>query len=135
MLESGRSLQWFYFISEVIHLQHAMQTPVAGVQRAHGPRNPFQVAVVVTVSRDKRVVLLHGTLIIVGDNRKMFGQQAPLDFHVNHMSLASEVDLIGKLALSLSSTHPVGHLPGDHNFRGSEAPSREGMGAADRGQE
>lgn len=112
-----------------------MQTPVAGVQCAHGAGNPFQVAIVVAVSRDKGVVILHGALIILGDNRKMSGQQVLLDFHVKHMSLAPEVNLIGQLALSLSSTHPVGHLPGDHNLRGSEAPSWEGMGAAGWGQE
>jgi len=112
-----------------------MQTPIAGVQGAHRPRNPFQVAVVVTVPGDIRVVLLHGTLVVIGDNRKMSGQQALLDFQVNHMSLAPEVNLVGKLALYLSSTYPMGDLPGDHNFRGSEAPSWSGMGAADRGQE
>ncbi|XP_049753914.1 mediator of RNA polymerase II transcription subunit 6 isoform X2 [Elephas maximus indicus] len=42
MLKFGRNLQWFDFISKVIHLQHATQTPVAGVQCGHGPRNPFQ---------------------------------------------------------------------------------------------
>ncbi|KAM7239342.1 hypothetical protein CapIbe_008838 [Capra ibex] len=42
MLKFGRSLQWFDFVSEVIQLQHATQTPMAGVQGAHGPRNPFQ---------------------------------------------------------------------------------------------
>lgn len=112
-----------------------MQTPVAGVQCAHGARNPFQVAVVVAVSGDKGVVLLHGALIVIGDNRKLPGQQVLLDFHVNHMSLAPEVNLVGELALSLSSTHPVGHLPGDHNFRESEAPSWEGMRTADCRQE
>ncbi|XP_072695212.1 uncharacterized protein [Canis lupus baileyi] len=43
VLKCGRSLQRFYFIREVIDLQHATQTPIAGVQRAHGPRDPFQV--------------------------------------------------------------------------------------------
>ncbi|XP_072695210.1 uncharacterized protein [Canis lupus baileyi] len=135
VLKCGRSLQRFYFIREVIDLQHATQTPIAGVQRAHGPRDPFQVAVVVAVSGDKRVVLLHGTLIVIGDHRKMSGQQVLLNFHVNHMSLPPEVNLIGEVALSLHSTHPVGHLPGDHDFRGSEAPSWEGTGAAAWGQE
>lgn len=108
---------------------------MAGVQCAHGPRNPFQVAIVVTVSRDKGVVLLHGALVIVGDDREMSGQQAFLDSHVNHMSLATEANLVGELALYLSCTHSVGHLPGDHNFRGSEAPSWWRIGATDRAQE
>ena len=123
MLKFGRSLQWFDFVSEVVQLQHATQTPIAGVQGAHGPRNPFDVAKVVAVSGDIRVVLLHGTLVVIGDNRKMSGQQVLLDSQVNHVSLAAEANLVGELALSLNSTHSVGHLPGNHNFRRSEAPS------------
>lgn len=82
-----------------------MQTTRAGVQCAHGPGNPFQVAVVVTASWDKGVILLHGTLTIIGDNRKMSGQQALFDFHVNHMSLAPTVNLVGELTCISAPDH------------------------------
>lgn len=68
-------------------------------------------------------------------NRKMPGQQALLDSHVKHVSLATEANHVGELALCCGSTHSVGHLPGDHNFRGSEAPTWGVMGAAGRKQE
>ena len=100
-----------------------------------GPRDSFQVAVEVTIPRNKWVILLLGSLVIRGIYRKILRNHVFLEFHVDHMSLSPKAHAIGDVPRHITFAHSLGNLPGDDNFRGREAPFGWATGTAGRRQQ
>ena len=82
---------------------------------------------IVAVIRNKRLILVQGTLVCVGEHWEGPGNQELLDLHVGDVSLAPKSQAIGEPAWNLCISAPASHLQGDHQLWGREVLGGPGL--------
>lgn len=116
----GRKSNWFNFISEIIYLQYSSETSRTGTEGNQGLRDPLHITMIVAVIGNKRLILVKGMLVRVGEHWEVSGNQELLHPHVDNVSLAPKPQAVGHPAWSLCISAPASHLQGNHQFWGGE---------------
>ena len=122
------------FIGKVIYPQHSLKAPSTSTEGNKGLGDPLHITMIKAVIRDKRLILLKGVLVRVGEHWEGFGNQDLLSSYVDNTSLTPKLQAVGKPAWSIWTSAPVGNLQGNHHIWGVEALRAPFLGQARREQ-
>ena len=121
MLKLLRMLEGADFVGEVIQRHITLETRIACVHGDRGERDLLQVAKIVAVFRDKGVVRLQDSLVILS-HHQVSRPKEPLAPHVDYVPLSPKMQAVGEPAQHLGALALVQLLPGNDHLRGDVAP-------------